>query len=242
MRFVIAIPENTSEVSDPVISPDGQTVVFIANSEGKRFLYTRVLGSLQAQRMSGTEDALSPFWSPDSRYIAFFSNNKLKKIEAIGGPPQTLCDVQSAYGGTWNQHGEILVSFDTKGINRVSEAGGATTRVLQLDESRKELAQAWPRFLPDGKHFLYQSWTGRSDESTILVASNDGERKLLLKADSSPLYAPPGYLLFARGATLMAQSFDTEKLQLSGEPFQSPNRWLISLAIVIPVFRFPKME
>jgi eukaryotic-like serine/threonine-protein kinase len=220
VRFVIAMPENTSEVSDPVISPDGQTVAFIAISEGSRFLYTRVLGSIQAQRLAGTEDALSPFWSPDSNYIAFFSNNKLKKIQPTGGLAQTLCDVQSAYGGTWNQYGEILVSFDTKGINRVPAAGGASTRVLNLDESRQELAQAWPRFLPDGRHFIYQSWNGRSDDSAIFVASIEGgNRKLLLKADSSPLYAQPGYILFSRGPTLMAQSFDAEKLQLSGEPF-----------------------
>jgi len=220
VRFVIAMPENTTEISNPVISPDGQTVAFLGSSEGKRFLYTRALGSLNAQKLEGTEDALSLFWSPDSRYIAFFSNNKLKKIEASGGPAQTLCDVQSAYGGTWNQHGEILISFDTKGIHRVSAAGGATTLFLTLDESRKELAQAWPRFLPDGRHFLYQSWTGRSDESSIYVTSIDGgDRKFLLKADSSPLYAPPGYLLFSRGSTLLAHSFDAEKLQLSGEPF-----------------------
>ena len=120
VQFVIAMPENTNEVSDPVISPDGQTVAFIATPEGKRFLYTRGMGSLEAQRLAGTEDAFSPFWSPDSDYIAFFSTNKLKKIAANGGPVQTLCDVQSAYGGTWNQFGDILVSFDTKGINRVS--------------------------------------------------------------------------------------------------------------------------
>ena len=99
-------------------------------------------------------------------------------------------------------------------------AGGASTRLLNFDESRKELAQAWPRFLPDGRHFIYQSWNGRSDDSAIFVSSIDGgDRKLLLKADSSPLYASPGYILFSRGSTLMAQSFDAEKLQLNGEPF-----------------------
>jgi eukaryotic-like serine/threonine-protein kinase len=220
VRFAIATPERSTEVSNPVISPDGQTLVFLAHSDGKRFLYTRSLGALQTQRLAGTEDAISPFWSPDSRYIAFFSNNQLKKIDVTGGPAQTLCHVQSAYGGAWNQHGEILISFDTKGINRVSSAGGAPTQLLKLDESRKELAQAWPAFLPDGRHFLYQSWTGRSDESAIFVTSIDGgDRKLLLKADSSPLYASPGYLLFSRGTTLMAQPFDAGKLQLSGEPF-----------------------
>jgi Tol biopolymer transport system component len=220
MRFVIAMPENATEVSYPVISPDGRTVAFLATLDGKRFLFTRPLGSLDAQRLAGTDEATYPFWSADSRYLGFFSNNKLKKIEASGGPTQTLCDAPSAYGGTWNHDGVILISLDAKPINRVSAAGGTLTPVIKLDESRKELSQAWPSFLPDGRHFLYQSWNGRSDDSAIFVSSIDGsDRKLLLKADSSPLYAPPGYLLFARGTTLIAQSFDAGKLQLSGEPF-----------------------
>lgn len=220
VQFVIAMPENAAEVSSPVISPDGRTVAFLATSDGKRFLFTRPLGSLEAQRLAGTDEATNPFWSPDSRYLGFFSNNKLKKIEAGGGPAQTLCDAPTAVGGAWNQDGVILISQDTKGIGRVSAAGGTLTPVTKLDESRKELAQAWPNFLPDGRHFLYQSWNGRSDDSAIFVSSIDGsDRQLLLKADSSPLYAPPGYLLFARGSTLMAQSFDAGKLQLGGEPF-----------------------
>jgi eukaryotic-like serine/threonine-protein kinase len=220
VQFVIAMPENAAEVSNPVISPDGRTVAFLATLDGKRYLFTRPLGSLEAQRLAGTDEATYPFWSPDSRYLGFFSNSKLKKIEASGGPAQTLCDAPTTVGGAWNQDGVILISQDTKGINRVSAAGGTLTPVIKLDESRKELAQAWPSFLPDGRHFLYQSWNGRSDDSAIFVSAIDGsDRKLLLKADSSPLYAPPGYLLFARGSTLMAQSFDAGKLQLSGEPF-----------------------
>src|SRR5688572_7372824 len=220
VQFVVAMPEETTEISNPLISPDGRIIALLAMHDGKRYLYTRPLSSLEAQRLPGTDDALSPFWSPDSRYIAFFSNGKLKKIEASGGPTQTLCDTPSSYGGSWNRDGVIIVSLDTKGIHRVSSAGGALTQVLDLDASRKELAQAWPRFLPDGHHFIYQSWTGRSDVSGIFVASlAGGERKLLVKADSSPLYSAPGYLLFSRESTLMAQTFDASKLQLSGDPF-----------------------
>jgi len=218
--FVVAMPKDATEVFGPAISPDGRTLVFVATLQGKRSLYVRSLAALEAQPLAGTDDANAPFWSPDNRFIGFFANNKLKKIEATGGPSQTLCDAPSAYGGTWNADGIILISLDIKGINRVPAGGGTATPVLQLDPSRKEIAQAWPYFLPDGRHFLYQSWNGRSDDSALCVAALDGsDRKLLLKADSNVLYAAPGYLLFARGVTLMGQSFDARTLQLSGEPF-----------------------
>jgi hypothetical protein len=218
--FVVAMPKDAAEVFGPAISPDGRTLVFVATLQGKRSLYVRSLAALEAQPLPGTDDGNAPFWSPDSRFIAFFANNKLKKIDARGGPVQTLCDAQSAYGGTWNADGVILISLDTKGINRVLAGGGTPTPVLQLDAARKEIAQAWPYFLPDGRHFFYQSWNGRSNDSALFVAALDGsDRKLLLKADSNALYAAPGYLLFARGPTLMGQSFDARTLQLSGEPF-----------------------
>jgi serine/threonine protein kinase len=220
ISFVVAMPKDAVEVSSPVISPDGRSLAFVVTARGNRSLYLRSLASTEAQPLPGTDDARSPFWSPNSRFIGFFANNKLKKVEASGGPVQTLCDAQSAYGGTWNADGVILMSFDTKGIHRVSADGGTATPVLPLDNSRKELAQAWPLFLPDGRHFVYQSWNGRSDDSAIFVVALDGSgRKLLLKADSNPTYAAPGYLLFARGTTLFGQSFDARTLQLGGESF-----------------------
>lgn len=220
VRFVIAMPPELGDVSTPVISPDGQTLAFIASIDNRRFIYTRSIGKLEAQQVAGTEEAIYPFWSPDSRYLGFFSGNKLKKVEASGGAAQTLCDAPNSFGGTWNRDGVVLISLDTKGIHRLPAAGGSPVPVLPLDESRKELAQAWPTFLPDGRHFLYQSWNGKSSDSAIMVGALDGSmRKLLLKADSSPLYAAPGYLLFARESTVLAQSIDPIRLELKGEPF-----------------------
>jgi Tol biopolymer transport system component len=220
VRFVLATPEKTTAISSPLISPDGRTIAVVATSEGKGFIYVRPLDSLAAQRLNGTDDAFFPFWSPDSRYLGFFANGKLKKIEVTGGSAQTLCDAKGAAGGTWNREGIILFGLDNNGTHRVPAAGGTPTLALKLDESQKEVLHAFPSFLPDGRHFLFQSWNGHGEDSSIYVASLDGgERKLLLKNDSNVAYAAPGYLLFARNTTLLAQPFDASKLQLSGEPF-----------------------
>jgi eukaryotic-like serine/threonine-protein kinase len=231
VRFVITMPENATEISSPLISPDSRTVAFLATSDGKRFLYVRRLDSVTAHRLNGTDDAYMPFWSPDSRYLGFFSDNKLKKIEVSGGPAQTLCEARLAAGGSWNRDGVIIFGLDTHGMQRVSAAGGSPTLILKLDESRKEVVQAFPNFLPDGRHYVYTSWNGRGDETTIFVASLDGgERKPLVKIDSNAAYVAPGYLLFARNTTLMAQSFDTAKLQVSGEPFPVVEQVAFSVA------------
>jgi hypothetical protein len=136
MLFVIASPEKATDVSAPVIAPDGRTVVFLASFEGKRFVYARPLDSLTAQRLAGTDGAILPFWSPDSRYLAFFTENKLKKIEVTGGSPQTICDARSPNGGTWNREGVILFGEENAPIQRVSASGGSATPALKLDESR----------------------------------------------------------------------------------------------------------
>src|SRR5688572_15598306 len=231
VRFSVSMPEKVTEILGPVVSPDGRTIAFLATLEGKRFIYVRPLDSVNAHRLDGTEDASLPFWSPDSRYLGFFSDNKLKKIEVSGGPAQIVCDARLSAGGSWNRDGVIIFGQDTYGMQRVSAAGGSPTLILKLDESRKEVIQAYPSFLPDGRHFLYQSWNGRSEDATIYVASLDGgERKPLVKFESNPAYVAPGYLLFARNTTLMAQPFDAAKLQLTGEPFPVVEQVAFSVA------------
>ncbi|HEV8368025.1 MAG TPA: protein kinase [Pyrinomonadaceae bacterium] len=220
MRFVVALPEKVSEVAFPIISPDGNSIAFLGTSEGRRMLFVREINSLTAKPLNGTEDSSFPFWSPDGRQLAFFSHGKIAKIDINGGTPQALCDAQSGGGGSWNRNGVILFAVDNRPLQRVSaSAGGVSSTVIPLDQSRKETAHFWPHFLPDGEHFLYQSWTGRAEESAIYVASLDGkDRKLLVKTDSNAAYATPGYLLFARATTLLAQPFNLRSLELSGEP------------------------
>jgi serine/threonine protein kinase len=223
-RFLIFPPEKSALIGGGQhISPDGQRMIYVAiNNDGKRLLWTRPLDSLTAQPLPGTEDGANPFWSPDGRFIGFFAaGSKLKKIEFTGGPTQTLADVQGSLGGTWNRDGVIVFAKSLGDrLYRVSASGGTPTPVTTLDESRKETAHLWPYFLPDGRHFLYLARSVQRENTGIYVGALDSkEQKLLLNADSSSVYAPPGFLLFVRERTLMAQAFDADRLQLTGEPF-----------------------
>lgn len=221
VRFQVPLPEKMRfEWYDfPVISPNGQRIVLPgAASDGVRHLWIRSLDSLTDQLLPGTEGSYHPFWSPDSRSVAFFAKDQLKRIDLAGGPPQTLCDAAyPALGGAWNQDGVILLSTKT-GILRVSATGGQPIPVLQLDKSRQETLQHWPHFLPDGRHFLYLSLSATSGKGGIYVGSLDSkEAPMRLSAESNASYARPGFLIYGRQETLLAQPFDSSKLRFTGE-------------------------
>ena len=204
------------------LSPDGRRLAFVASFEGRDLLWVRSLDSLSAQALPGTEGGASlPFWSPDSRFIGFFAGGKLKKIDAAGGPPQTLCDAALPRGGTWNRDGVIVfASSASSPLYRVSAAGGEPSPVTALDQSRFEISHRWPYFLPDGRHFLYFVRSSQAESGGTFVGSLDAkETKRLLPTTLNAAYAPPGFLLFLRNETLMAQPFDADGLQLTGEPF-----------------------
>ena len=223
VSFVIPPPESTINFGNPTISPDGRTIAFNMTVDGKSHLYFRELGSLTEQRLNGTDDGQALFWSPDSRTIAFFANDKLKKVDVGGGPVQVICNAPRGFSGAWNRDGVIIFGGSENGIRRVSAAGGEVTELLPLDESRGETRHVWPRFLPDGRHFLYRSHnSSATDPPEIFVASIDGkERKSLFKLyknNYEVFYVAPGYLLFGRAAGVMAQPFDATNLEFTGDP------------------------
>jgi serine/threonine protein kinase len=221
VRLLINPPEKTG-FGPFAISPDGLRLAFVTtDTSGKSLLWVRSLDSITAQPLSGTDEAILPFWSPDSRFIGFFAEGKLKKVEATGGSVQTLCNAAVPRGGTWNGDGLILFApTPNEPIFQVSAAGGTPTSLTKLDPSRQEASHRWPYFLPDGRHFLY-AISGGPKSQGIYVRSLDGKenRRLLDIPNSVVAYAAPGFLLFRRESTLMAQAFDADKLQLSGEPF-----------------------
>jgi serine/threonine protein kinase/Tol biopolymer transport system component len=201
------------------VSPDGSKVAFVAvDANGHSQLWLRDFDSPTAQPLPGTEDAWGPFWSPDGRFVAFTAGS-LKKVPAAGGPAETITASPANFGGTWNRDGVILFSPGPGSpILRVPSAGGSPTPVTLIDLSQQALGHSWPYFLPDGKHFLYTIATSNPENSGIYVGSLDSkDAKLILKAPSSALYAPPGYLLFNRAGTLLAQPFDADRLELKGD-------------------------
>ena len=222
MRFQISPPEKTT-FAFIVISPDGRRVAFTTTDAArKRQLWVRDLDAIAARPMAGTEGARNPFWSPDSRAIAFFADGKLKKIEAAGGPPQVLADAEeNIAGGAWSSGGMIVYRPSPLGpIVEVSAGGGDPKPATQLDISQGEGAHNWPQFLPGDRRFLYLN---RSRQSGIYIGSLDSkeEKVRVMASESSAVYAATpdggGRLLFLRGRTLMAQPFDPEKLKISGE-------------------------
>ena len=199
-----------------VLSPDGRLLVFSAlGSEPGNQLWLRPLNSLTARPLPGTEGASGAFWSPDSQWIAFFSAGKLRKTSIEGGSPQVICNGPAGRGGSWGPNGTILLvpGFGIP-VYSVPATGGTPTPVTQLDKSHQELTHRWPSFLPDGKHFLFFS---RGAENAVYVGVlGSSDRKIIFKNDSNAIYVSPGYLLFVRNGNLMAQPFDTKRLEFTG--------------------------
>ncbi len=211
-RFTITTPPPRN--LSMAMAPDGQNLVFIADSEGGPRLWVHSLASGSARPLVGTEGARSPFWSPDSRSIGFFAEDKLKRIDLGGGAAQALANVHNAFTGTWNRDGTILFAMATSssdGIVRVSATGGEPVAVTP-----RQPGLCCPEFLPDGRHFLYRN----IPQAAVYVGRIDGgETRRLLASDSPAVYASSGQLLFIRQDTLFAQNFDPVRLELTGDPY-----------------------
>ncbi len=222
VRMTLAPPDRTEEFGrSAAVSPDGRWLTFIASTGGRQMLWVRALNALDSQPLAGTEDASYPFWSPDSRHIGFFAGGKLKTIDAKGSPPVTLADAYNGRGGTWGADGTIIYApgfIDP--LYRVDASGRDPKPLTTLDRERGEGGHQWPWFLPDGRHFVFLVKSGRPEYRGIYVGSLDsGERVRLIDACCANVqYAKPGYLLFLRGQTLMAQAFDARALTLTGSP------------------------
>ena len=221
IRFTIPAPEKVSLTNFMALSPDGLHLAFTGrDSTGKNLLWVRPLDSLDARVLSDTDEAAYPFWSPDSHFMGFFAQGKLKKIDVLGGRPQTVCDAPAGVGGTWNRDNVIVFTPSTREpLYRVSADGGLSTPVTALDGSRGETSHRQPYFLPDGRHFLFFALNRQADNYVYVGSLDSKETKPLSAIHTNAVYAPPGYLVYRRDDRLMAQGFDATSLQLAGEPF-----------------------
>jgi serine/threonine protein kinase len=204
------------------LSPDGRQLAFVARDEaGTSLLWVQNLGDAAALPLANTEGAAYPFWSPDSKKIGFFANQKLKKVDASGSPPVTLCSAERGKGGSWNETGDIVFT-PTPGspLHRVAAGGGESVAITELDSEAGENSHRHPRFLPDGRRFLYMVRNaGDRDANVVRVGSLDGDvsKDLLV----SPTFAEfaAGHLLFVRDSTLMARPLDARSLEFTGDAF-----------------------
>lgn len=213
-RVTILLPEK-SRVLSMGVSPNGRAIALVLVKDGRQQIWVRNLDALELTPLDGTDGALNPFWSPDGRWIAFFADAKLKKIDRSGGPVQTLCDALAASGGAWSPKGDILIA-GLFGMERVSPGGGVVSRLPENPHA----TGSYPYFLPDGNHFLATRqdgvWLGALDASQT--------RQIVPDPSSAEFMAPPagsriGAVIFARGSALMALPLDVKRLEPAGDAF-----------------------
>jgi len=225
VRFQISAPEKNVINSFFALSPDGHRLALtLTGEDGGTSIWIRTLDSVEMRKLQGTEGAslaAQPFWSPDSRFVGFFADGKLKKIDLSGGPAQTLCAAENGEGGSWNRNGVIIFRRARSGIWRVLEVGGAASQITAVIPPEETYALS---FLPDGRHFLYEISRAFEVNHVVLAATLDGKVKKRLLSGGGTVFVPPsvagetGHLLFVRvGGTLMAQPFDEKNLESTAE-------------------------
>jgi eukaryotic-like serine/threonine-protein kinase len=221
IQLSVMPPQEDAQIHDADISPDGRWLAYTALiPRGVKSVWVRRLDSTEAHRLPGSDNAVSPFWSPDSRFVAFFgAGGKLWKIEVPDGTVQPVCDAPQGERGTWSADGTILFGDLSQGIYQVPASGGTPTAVIHRSPSESPGADLNPCFLPDNRHFLFVRLAQSDSISGIYVGSLDSEATTRLLPDpSSAVYASPGYLLFVHEGNLIAQAFDAARLRLTGPP------------------------
>ena len=221
VRLSLTRPSDSHLVSFGFLapSPDGSRVAFVGYaSNGRQTLWVRPIDSLQARELAGTDGARSPFWSPDGRFLAFFAEGKLKKIDASGGPAEALAECSKQSGGTWGAKGTIIFDqSDLDGLFKVSAEGGAASRVTALAPGDE--AHRWPVFLPDGDHFLFLVDANQTEGHWLALSSISSPKiTRLAHAISSVAFAPPDHVLYVKSGSLVTQRLDLGGARLVGDP------------------------
>jgi Tol biopolymer transport system component len=225
IRFAASVPRPVSEVMGAggmaFVSPDGLSLAWMsAGGDGRTVLAVQPFDAREPTVLAGTDEVRWPFWSPDSRSIAFFAHGELRKVRVSGGAVETIAKAPNGHGGSWSARGTILFAPDrTNVLYEVADSGGAPIAVTTLDASRAETSHQWPAILPDGRHFVYFAWSDKPEQRGLYIGDRtSAERHWIGPSDGGAVWAPPGHLLFARGGMLIAQPFDERQLRVRGEP------------------------
>jgi len=226
VRFEVLPPPQATLAPAPVasaaqlaLSPDGRRLAFVAAPRyGVSQLWIRPLDGVQAQPLAGTDGASFPFWSPDSRSIAFFAGGKLKKIDTTGGAPELLCNAPGGRGGAWSPDGTIVFTgAPNSPMSRISASGGSVLPATTFEGLSGITSHNWPQFLPDGRHYLFYQRSDKPEQQGIYVTSLDSAGTTrVIGSTGAGLYGS-GHLLFVREGMLFAQPFDDRTLRAGGD-------------------------
>jgi eukaryotic-like serine/threonine-protein kinase len=229
MQFTWSLPQGMTLGSEPIVSPDGRRVAFVAVGQSDSGLFVRDLATLEAIPLPGTTRAKQPFWSPDSNAVAFFANGRLMKLALDGAEPVDLASAPDARGGSWSRSGVIVFQpfFRDRGLARVPANGGEVQPATRLDLTTDDTTHKWPVFLPDGDHFLYLVLSVDESRRGIYVGSlSQGPSPptaRLFPTVSSVSYVVPeghdtGFLLSVAGGQVQARPFDASHRTITGDP------------------------
>jgi Tol biopolymer transport system component len=231
LKFSIALPDEerlaATALGAIAMAPDGRSVVYAASRGATTQLLRRTLDSATASALQGTFGAVSPFFSPDGQWVAFFADGRLKKVPAAGGPPVVICDAADGLGGTWGTSGTIVFAAATgAALQRVSADGGVPSRATELDVSRGEFSHRWPEALPGGDTILATVGTvGEWDDAEIVAYSlSSGRRAEVLKGGTNPRYLSSGHLAYAHDGAIWIAAFDAQRLAFTGKPVRALER------------------
>lgn len=226
-RFVVPLSAGMrfAEIDFPLLalSSDGSLLAYVATRGDRTQLFVRPMNGFEATPVAGSADAVSPFFSPDNEWIAFFADGKLKKAPVAGGAPVIICDAEAGFGGSWGADGTIVFApAPGSPLWSVPAAGGTPSRLTRLDAERGEFSHRWPDILPAGRGVLFTVGTvGNWDDAEIVAQALDGRRPpVLIKGGTHPHYVATGHILYTHAGAAWAVPFDVDKLRVTGAPIR----------------------
>jgi eukaryotic-like serine/threonine-protein kinase len=240
LRFEAVVPLNLAPDSGLNLSPDGLKIAYVTSQPPQ--IWVRTLESAAAVPIPSTDGIASSsiFWSPDSQHLGFFAEGKLKRVAAAGGPAQVLATLPPGgnYSGTWSTEEVILVGSDASPggpLLRVPAGSGEAKPATELDKTKKETSHRFPRFLPDGRHYVYLvTGADARDRASYVGDLNSKDRRPLPGIAAEANYSSSGHLIFIRDGALMAQPFNLKRLELTGPAFPVADPFAPAAALSYP--------